>query len=126
MSLLNPEDDFVKRSIQSLKTGFVRLSFLGGLRGSSGAYHHWGLERTFGKEAAESAMGQVHTNVWLTLMKSRIQDLEKDSLESLGEIGKNNELPSDPSFVPTNTEGGTRRHYFFLVKTINQLLRHRR
>lgn len=56
-------EDFLRRSIQPLQTGWERVVFTFRLRRKSEPYTHWGLEQAYGENAAREAIGQAHLQV---------------------------------------------------------------
>jgi hypothetical protein len=125
MSLLDPTEDFLARSVRKVGGKIARLAFVGRLRHGADDYKHWGMERMFGKDAAQSAIAQVHTTVWRDVLITRIQDLESD-FHKEPETLIRGELRWDESVVPNDRGAGTKRHFAFLMKTLNLLLRHPR
>ena len=56
-------EDFVRRSLQPLQTGWERVVFTFRLRRKSEPYTHWGLEQAYGESAAREAIGEAHLQV---------------------------------------------------------------
>ena len=68
MKLLNATDDFLSRSLGTLRGFFDRLEYIAELRQPDGSYAHWGLSREYGQSAAQLAIKDAHQfNFRLTL-----------------------------------------------------------
>jgi hypothetical protein len=67
-------EDFLRRSLDPLETGWERVLLTFRLRTKSEPYKHWGMEQTYGEVAAREALGQAHLQV---VKKMLATDLSK-------------------------------------------------
>ncbi len=88
------------------------------MRGENG-YQHWGMSKTYGKDAAESAIGDAHSQTFEEVLTTPVQDL------SLGEVEDHSPQPEKDSMLPPNMRGGTRRHLNWVLRVADLLARSR-
>ena len=74
MRLLSPIDDFLSNTLSSLGSLLDRLEYVAGLR-SSGKYEHWGLSRTYGDQASQEMIEEVHRFNYLETLRSPLKTL---------------------------------------------------
>jgi hypothetical protein len=74
-------EDFLHRSLEPLETNWERILFTFRLRTKKKPYTHWGMEQTYGEEAARLAIGQAHLEVVKNLLATgtpnALADLER-------------------------------------------------
>jgi hypothetical protein len=124
MPLLSPIDDFLFRSLGSVKSAVARLKYLGEIRCDAG-YEHWGMERTYGAERANAALAEIHSRLWLEVLRSPIKQLRAESNsvnENLnGSTYLGDSAPFFPGIIPPDTRGGSVRHMRLIVTTLSML-----
>jgi hypothetical protein len=113
MPLLSPIDDFLLRSLGSVKCAVARLKYLGAIRRDSG-YEHWGMERTYGAERTNAALAEIHSRVWLEVLRSPIKQLSAD-----GNLDRSSFCPE---VIPLDTRGGSVRHMRLIITTLSMLM----
>jgi len=110
----SPFEDVRERTLGTLTGVWAKLSYLAGLRGDDGRYHHWGLSRTHGDEPSQKALALAHSEVYLQVLRTPIRALDQEwcSQERSGEFMYVENLQS---FYPADTSGGSARHLSSLL-----------
>lgn len=72
---LSPFEDFMRRSVSVLQGVWSRLNYIRELRDSDGRYEHWGLSRIYGNDAAEKMIADVHSELYLQLLRIPLSEL---------------------------------------------------
>jgi|SRR5579862_9473913 len=131
MSLLSAYDDLVERSVRAVPGTLEKVRFLCRLRGSSNSYEHWGLERTYGKAAAQDAMEKAHTEAVLVELSTPVSRLWNELLMETN--GKDDDLAQFAASldevltaVPADLAGGSDKHHAFIMKSLCLLVRNQR
>lgn len=118
---LSPFEDFSQRSLQHLQGLWRRASYLAGLRSRDGGYEHWGLNRSYGKEAADQVLGEAHSEVYVQLLRRPISELMQDLEISAADAGMSVDqllaaLSNDKKkMVPSALAGGAPGHFNSVV-----------
>ena len=97
MTFLSAREDFVLRTLGALQGCWERLVYTAKLRDGRGHYAHWGFDRTHGEEKAQSAILQIHRELFRRLLRERIQDVATQSegnLKPAVEGGVQNLVPA--------------------------------
>jgi hypothetical protein len=71
---LSPFEDFMD-SLHSLNGIWSRLNYVRELRDEYGRYRHWGLSRIHGEEPTEKVISEVHSELYLQLLRCPLQEL---------------------------------------------------
>ena len=114
MTLLSAGEDMRYRTLGALGGPLERLAYLATLRGESGQYSHWGLARTYGEPTARSAIAEVHSQVWIEVLRTPIPELVREMVrmdstvrrEVLQQLGN-----SRDKILPADRVGGGVRHF---------------
>ncbi len=130
MTFLSPVEDFVKQTLASVRGTLEQLRFAGELRESDGRYHHWGLARIYGDRNAHEAISEVHTNLYLQILATRIQDLYAEA----GETARDSSLQDyvrglkdlKGQLLPNDLGGGLPDHFSLTLETLSRLAKHSR
>lgn len=123
MPLLSPIDDFLIRSLGPVKDSVARLRYLGEIRRNS-VYLHWGMERAYGPERANEALAEIHSRLWLDVLRTPIKRLRAEaSINGLADLESDRiDLPlSSPELIPFDTRGGSVRHMRLIATTLSML-----
>lgn len=129
MTFLSAYEDFVQGTLAALPTAVGRLRYLAELRLEDGSYHHWGMNRTYGRERAQAAMARAHTAVALDLLRSPMREVMRQVREEAGRKGVN---PADyvarlldlrSELLPGKLGGGSVRHLNAVLETVSKLSR---
>lgn len=131
MRVVSAFEDFLGRSVRAVNGAFERLRFLAEIRRDGNKYEHWGMTSTYGEEKANRAMSEAHTQTWLEVLRTPIDNLEKDVVRSPGaqQLGPEEyvrQLSVEEKTVPAEIAGGSKRHFSFVLKTLNLLVRRAR
>ena len=116
MRLLGAFEDFVSTTLARIPNRLQRLHFIAAMRGEDG-YQHWGMAKTYGKDAAQSAIGDAHSEAFEEVLKTPVQQLSD---------GKTEEFPPHPEerkLLPPDMRGGTRRHLSWVLRVADLLAR---
>jgi hypothetical protein len=122
--LLSPIDDFLIRSLGPVISVVARLKCLADVRRGS-LYEHWGMTHAYGADAANIALAEIHSRLWLELLRTPIQRLKSDleSSEKGLEIGiENVDFAFTSDVVPSDTRGGSIRHMRLVARALSMLL----
>ncbi len=130
MRILTALEDFLNRTVHAVDGAFERLRFMAEIRRGPKDYDHWGMANTYGDEKANEAMSEAHTKAWVEVLRTPVQTLEKDVRRSdkaqiVGAEEYVRSVAEDPNVVPAEIEGGSKRHFSFLLKTLSLLVRGR-
>jgi hypothetical protein len=125
MTLLSAYEDFVVRTLASVRGLLARLVYLGSLRNDDGDYCHWGMSKTFGQSRASEALAQAHTEAWLEVLRTPIPALFAETQDSTLEtdLGLGNETWRGQleKLTPPDVSGGTKRHFNSILLTLSLL-----
>ena len=75
MRLLTALEDFQRITLRAVPGRLARLCFAASLRRADSRYRHWGMERTYGEKAADSAIAQAHCDVFWDVLRAPVPDL---------------------------------------------------
>lgn len=114
MALLTANEDFVTRTLASLGSLWERLAYVAGLRTSTGRYEHWGMTQTYGRNTAQKAMRDAHTELFQEVLATPIRELQGQFSEAIPPAAKAN-------YVPENTKGCCPEHMEYVVEALNAL-----
>jgi hypothetical protein len=119
MTLLSAYEDFVGRSLASVRGSLAKLVYCGSLRDDAGDYCHWGMSRTFGQGSASEALAQAHTEVWLEVLRTPIPALFAET--QVFELGSEPWREQPEKLAPPDASGGTRRHFNSILLALSLL-----
>jgi hypothetical protein len=121
MKLLSAYEDFVSRTLSKIPNALDRLRFIADMR-KEGQYEHWGLTKEYGRDAAQSGIGEAHADSFETVLTTPIPELEASEKAPTAETGQ-----TDISkMLPSDLRGGTKKHFSWIVKVISMLNQTRR
>ncbi len=115
--LESPAEDFSKKTLGAVPGALGKLQYLAGLRQHNGEYFHWGMARIHGEANASVAIGQAHTNLFLTILRTPIRALWDDAAERAREQGSEIRdyvktlTETGDGLMPVQLQGGGRRHF---------------
>lgn len=126
MTLLSAREDFEERTLASFKTPLEKLAYLARTRDEAGQYRHWGLNKVYGERAAATAMAEAHSQVWIEVLRTPIQQLsremetmDKTQREALvAELKRLRDLSR-----PADLRGGSVRHFNSVLLALESLCR---
>jgi hypothetical protein len=117
MMLNSPADDFSQTSLAAVAGTLDKLRYIAGLRQANGEYFHWGMARLHGEATASLAIGQAHTNVFLSVLRTPIRLLWEEAGNSAQTQGADpgefvqHLLEKEDQLIPAELQGGARRHF---------------
>jgi hypothetical protein len=118
MTISSAYDDFCAHTLAALGGLGRRLAYVAELRAPDGRYRHWGMARTFGDDAAQRALAQVHTDLFLEILRMPLRRLAaEDTLLGEGSLS---------SYLPADLEGGAPEHFNSIVSALAALAEARR
>jgi hypothetical protein len=123
----SPVDDFRNGTLGAVPGTLGKLRYLASLRGAKGNYYHWGLARAHGESIANTAIGEAHTDVLISVLRTPIRSLWEeaksmaadqdepvgDYLRELTELGE--------ALVPKELQGGVKRHFMSVLLALCSL-----
>ncbi len=118
MTISSAYEDFSARTLSALTGAWQRLQYLAELRAPDGRYRHWGMARTFGDDAAQRTLAQVHTELFLEILRMPLRRLAGEYSAA--------ELAQWSSYLPENLEGGVPEHLSSIVSALAALAAARR
>jgi hypothetical protein len=128
MALLSANDDFCRHTLAALHSVTQKLAYVTGLRDRAGQYAHWGLTRTHGPDAAQQAIAENHSRVWLEVLRMPLPEVISE-LEAMGRTERLEVLESLGNACarscPDDLGGGTARHFNSIVLSLQLVFRHR-
>ena len=68
-------EDFMKRTLNGLHGVWSKLNYIRELRDSDGRYKHWGLARTYSEEATNEMIADVHSELYLQILRTPLPEL---------------------------------------------------
>jgi hypothetical protein len=123
VTLLSIKDDFVQRTLANIPGIWGKLDYVSELR-ENDRYAHWGLARTYGEEATQLALREVHRELVLQVLRTPLRQLVADVVSSAA--GKQVELrefleslvEKATSLVPPEIGGGSVVHFHSTVAAL--------
>lgn len=70
MRLRSAKEDLQETTLSTLPGVLDRITYLAGLRLSTGRYEHWGMARAYGEQAAQSALEEAHVKTMNAILRS--------------------------------------------------------
>lgn len=119
MKILSALEDFVGSTLSSLPNKTARLQFVSKMKTPEG-YVHWGLAKLYGKDAAQSAVAEAHSQIFEEVLTTPINELAETEFP----------LPEQPledteNLLPENLRGGSQRHLKWTLRVLHLLRRQR-
>jgi hypothetical protein len=65
----------MKRTLNGLHGVWSKLNYRRELRDSDGRYKHWGLARTYSEEATNEMIADVHSELYLQILRTPLPEL---------------------------------------------------
>ena len=123
----SPADDFRNSTLGAVPGTLAKLQYVVSLRQQQGNYFHWGLARVHGESTANAVIGQAHSEILSSILRTPIRSLWEDArttaeeqseavgdyLRELTELGE--------SLVPKELQGGVRRHFMSVLLALCSL-----
>ena len=127
MTLLSIKDDFLERTLADIPGILGKLGYVSGLR-ENDRYVHWGLRSIYGEDATERALGEVHRELFLQVLRTPLRQLVEDL--GCSAAGKQVELRdyleslarNFQSLLPPEMSGGSQAHFNSTVAALLSLL----
>ncbi len=126
MNFLSAREDLCYRTLGVFEGALEKVAYLASLRNEPGAYCHWGMNKTFGETQAAAAMAEVHTQVWIEVLRTPIPDLlrqmsrmEPTTRRKVIEEVRNYRALSCPS----DRSGGGIQHFNSILLALESLCR---
>src|SRR5712671_1792561 len=80
---LSAFEDFKARSLSALSGRWAKLLYMAELLGENFTYEHWGHSRVHGEACSQAALGKIHSEIYIEVLRTSIVDLtRRDELES--------------------------------------------
>ncbi len=121
MLFLSAFEDFVSRTLAAIPTALARLQYVTELRRGE-SYHHWGLARVHGEQAATDAVARAHSDIWLDVLRTPLPELfaqlQKD-VEGKERLGALKQRWMDA--VPGELSGGVPAHLNSVLEALAEL-----
>lgn len=115
---LSPSDDFKVRTLSALSGVWSKLLYMSELRLPDGKYDHWGHIRTHGEKQSQEALAEVHSEIYLELLRTPLGQLVRESSEE-GRGDREDRIDrirdNAPKMIPENLKGGSACHFNSIV-----------
>jgi hypothetical protein len=126
MTLNSALEDLRATTLKAISGSLRKLEYLAGLRDSSGAYAHWGLERVHGELAASRAIEEEHRQLLSRILSTPVQRLLVDVEESSERAGMSPAgyvecLIRDRRLLPPQPGAGAERHLNSVLQALSNL-----
>jgi hypothetical protein len=118
---LSPYEDFKLRSLPALRGLWSKLLYIAKLRSSEGKYEHWGHIRVHGEERSQEALAQIHSELYVELLRTPLRELIPEDVTGLEQITREISVAGD-KLIPADERGGSARQLNSIVLAV-QLLR---
>jgi hypothetical protein len=118
---LSPSEDFRVRTLSALSGVWSKLLYMAELRSRKGNYDHWGHMRTHGEKRSQVALAEVHTEIYLELLRTPLRHLTQESSaeNQINWGGSIEQVKNKASqMVPGNPGGGSPRHFNSIVLAV--------
>ncbi len=131
MRLLSPIDDFLTNTLSALGSLLDRLEYVAGLW-SDGKYRHWGLARTYGEDAANEVIEEVHRFNYLETLRSPLKSLTDEVSRGAAQKGVDEESymqdlsETSPKLAPAKPTGGSIKHLESVLVALLKIVKNRR
>lgn len=73
--LLNAVEDIKNRTLKAFPSLLEKLVYICSLRDKDGIYRHWGLEKAFGEQKANKALGTIHTEMSVDATRTPLREI---------------------------------------------------
>ena len=118
---LSPEEDFRLRTLDAVRDTLAKLAYIVGLH-DGGRYDHWGMIRTHGESAAQEAIARAHTQVFLEVLATPLEQLMRQAGQASESEPQERPLTilhqRMRDAVPADTDGGTAAHLSFVLESL--------
>jgi hypothetical protein len=126
MRLLSAYDDLLERTMRGVAGTLSKVQFLSGIRSSGEDYRHWGLERTYGKESAQTALRKTHTEAFVAELSTPVSQLWKELVSAAESQGVEQAEYAQSLLdlignVPHDLGGGSEEHHQYVLKSLSFL-----
>ena len=128
MTLICASDDFRFRTLSAFQSLLQKLAYVTGLRDKAGQYNHWGMVRVYGEKAGRAALAEVHSHLWLDVLRAPIPKL-LDQLREMDADSRRELLTNLKDYRsmahPGDLGGGSTRHFSSVLLTLESVCRSR-
>jgi hypothetical protein len=126
---LSAFEDFKTRSLSALSGPWPKLLYMAELLGKDFTYEHWGHSRAHGEACSQAALGKIHSEMYIEVLRTSIVDLtRRDELESDHDHNAESERIASVAskMIPKELNGGSPRHFNSIVLIVRLLSAERR
>jgi hypothetical protein len=126
---LSAFEDFKARSLSALSGRWGKLLYMAELLGKDFSYEHWGHSRVHGEACSQAALGKIHSEIYIEVLRTSIVDLTgKDELESDQDRNALSERIASLAsrMIPKELNGGSTRHFNSILLIVRLLCAERR
>jgi hypothetical protein len=127
MSLLSAADDFSCNTLSTVPGLWGKLQYVSGLRQAEGHYEHWGLTRSYGRDAVQSAILDAHRELVFQVLRTPLCQLleETERAANQNDVSLKNfveRLAADTgALLPLGLGGGSLRHFTTVLESLSSL-----
>jgi hypothetical protein len=129
MPLKSALEDLLGTTLAGVAGIAGKIEYVASLRNAgSGSYSHWGLTRSYGEPAAQSALAEAHRQLFVKLLRTPLRVLRDDVMVSSGALQMTageyvESLRSRlPALLPPDLGGGSARHFSSVLQALSILV----
>lgn len=133
MTLKSALEDLLATTLAAVSGIVGKLEYLSSLRNPrEGSYSHWGLARLYGDGAAQQALAEAHSLLFLRVLRTSLRTLRGDvavsseALQMPPEKYVENLRNHLPVLLPQDLGGGSARHFSSVLHALSSLAKSRR
>lgn len=122
-------EDLLGTTLAAIAGCVGKIDYVASLRdASSGAYSHWGLNRTYGEQAAQRALAEAHRQLFLSLLRTPLRTLRDEVMLSSGALQITAEeymkqfQSRMPALLPQDLGGGSARHFSSVLHALSAVV----
>lgn len=123
----SPLEDFAENTLAAVPGVLGKLRYLTNLREAGGDYHHWGMERRHGRDAANHAIADSHAEIFSLILRTPISELWTEINQLAAKRGDTPQELAQEMFrevqamTPRDLRGGGKRHFNLVLHVLSAL-----
>jgi hypothetical protein len=127
---LSPFEDFKTRTLSALSGPWAKLLYMAELLGKDLTYEHWGYSRRHGEACSQAALGKIHSEIYIEVLRTSIAELIPGEGSEGGQDRHNAEseriAAAGFKMIPKESNGGSTRHFNSVLLTVRLVSAERR
>jgi hypothetical protein len=103
--MFNATENFKRYTLRALPTLIEKIAYISSLQSESGGYAHWGMNRVFGQQRAQKAIGTVHLELAVQLVRVPIRGIYEEYRSAADRKGGSELLAGQPLTLGAPSNG---------------------